>query len=82
MVMLQDGTVLNTCSTDALIEMLRFLKRSYWPFGWQTGNGAQAGGFMSAAMVSMQVYTSSDYVHLRTTRGCKTHVYHAAGPGN
>ena len=60
MVMQQDGTVLNTCSTDALIEMLRFLKRAYWPFGWQTGNGPLAGGFVSAATVSMQQCASSD----------------------
>ena len=52
MVTRADGTVLNTCSTDALIEMLRFLKRAYWPFGWQSGQGASAGGFMSAATVS------------------------------
>lgn len=32
--------------------MLRFLKRAYWPFGWQSGRGPLAGGFMSAAMVS------------------------------
>ena len=52
MVTRADGTVLNTCSTDALVEMLRFLKRAYWPFGWQSGRGPLAGGFISAAIVS------------------------------
>ncbi len=52
MVTRPDGTVLNTCSTDALVEMLRFLKRAYWPFGWQSGRGPLAGGFISAATVS------------------------------
>ena len=51
MVMRPDGTVLNTCSTDVLVEMLRFIKRAYWPFGWQSGTGPSAGGFTSAAMV-------------------------------
>ena len=52
MVTRPDGTVLNTCSTDVLVEMLRFIKRAYWPFGWQSGTGPSAGGFTSAAMVN------------------------------
>ena len=53
MVTRPDGTVLNTCSTDVLVEMLRFIKRAYWPFGWQSGTGPSAGGFTSAATVTM-----------------------------
>jgi hypothetical protein len=30
MVTRPDGSVLNTCSVDVLVEMLRFLKRSFW----------------------------------------------------
>ncbi|CAK0760877.1 hypothetical protein CVIRNUC_002808 [Coccomyxa viridis] len=54
MVTRPDGTVLNTCSTDVLVEMLRFIKRAYWPFGWQSGTGPSAGGFTSAAMVWLE----------------------------
>lgn len=36
---------LNTCTSDALVECLRYLKRSYWPFQWDP----MAGGFRGAA---------------------------------
>lgn len=32
--------MLNTCSRDVLLELLRFLKRAYWPFSWDSGSGA------------------------------------------
>ncbi|KAL4421748.1 hypothetical protein ABPG77_009731 [Micractinium sp. CCAP 211/92] len=48
-----DGTVLNTCSTDALAEMLRFLKRCFWPFAWDSGAGI-GGGFAGAAKVFLE----------------------------
>ena len=53
-----DGSILNTCSTAALVEMLAFLKRSFWPFPWDTGaaeteEGCLGGsGFQGAAEVS------------------------------
>lgn len=28
--------VLNTCTSDTLAELLRHLKRSYWPLPWDT----------------------------------------------
>lgn len=46
--------VLNTCSADALAELLTHLKRAYWPFSWDTrvddgdGRGSH-GGFRSVA---------------------------------
>jgi hypothetical protein len=43
--------VLNACTTDALTEMLRFLKRCYWPFAW---NSAAGGGFVGAASVFLE----------------------------
>ncbi|KAL4431445.1 hypothetical protein ABPG75_006701 [Micractinium tetrahymenae] len=48
-----DGTVLNTCSTDALAEMLRFLKRCFWPFAWDSTAGS-GGGFAAAARVFLE----------------------------
>jgi hypothetical protein len=30
------GAVLNACSSEALVELLRHLKRAYWPFAWDT----------------------------------------------
>eukprot|EP00878_Enallax_costatus_P013755 GHUV01014386.1.p1 GENE.GHUV01014386.1~~GHUV01014386.1.p1 ORF type:complete len:232 (+),score=102.13 GHUV01014386.1:26-697(+) len=52
--------MLNTCSSDALAEVLRHLKRSYWPFPWDTniddpGKGGQAslGGFRGAAKAAL-----------------------------
>jgi len=51
MVTRADGGVLNTCSSDVLVEMLRFLKRAYWPFPWQGTPDNAGGGFLSAARV-------------------------------
>ena len=57
-VMAPDGSMLNTCATDVLIEVLRYLKRAYWPFPWETGMGdcspgewAGGSGFLGAAQV-------------------------------
>jgi len=44
MLELEGGGVLNTCTTDALVEMLRGLKRAFWPFAWDTGRDAGLGG--------------------------------------
>ena len=53
--------MLNTCPASVLAEILRFLKRCYWPFAWTTGPAAPAarggdagaglanGGFANAA---------------------------------
>ena len=38
-----EGTV-NLCSRDVLLEMLRFLKRAYWPFAWDTSGAPTNGG--------------------------------------
>lgn len=54
-----DGSLLNTCTSDAVIQMLRFLKRAYWPFAWDSSQGLAAdsrglgigGGFADAAQV-------------------------------
>jgi hypothetical protein len=51
MVTRADGSMLNTCSSDVLVEMLRFLKRAYWPFPWQSTPDNATGGFHSAATV-------------------------------
>lgn len=44
--------LLNTCSSEALVEMLRHLKRAYWPWPWDTnidcfdrGGVGSTGGF-------------------------------------
>eukprot|EP00210_Caulerpa_lentillifera_P007688 g7339.t1 len=39
-----DGSVLNTCSMDCLFNVLYYLKRSFWPFAWDT-NYHRHGGF-------------------------------------
>ncbi|CAL8467605.1 g7143 [Coccomyxa elongata] len=54
MVTRADGRVLNTCSSDVLVEMLRFLKRAYWPFPWQSTPDNATGGFLSAAMTWLE----------------------------
>ncbi len=36
MVLQPDGSVLNTTTSEALVELLRHLKRAYWPFPWDT----------------------------------------------
>lgn len=53
-----DGSVVNTCSTIALREMLSFLKRSFWPFQWDRratedpdAGWAGGSGFRGAAEV-------------------------------
>ena len=47
-----DGSILNTCTSAALEEMLLFLKRAFWPFPWTTGTGQDAGsGFAGAVKV-------------------------------
>ncbi|GIL77166.1 hypothetical protein Vretimale_3164 [Volvox reticuliferus] len=53
-------TGLNTCTSEVLVEMLRHLKRSYWPFPWDTAVDAvypaavgSHGGFRSAAKAAM-----------------------------
>lgn len=51
MVTRADGSMLNTCSSDVLVEVLRFLKRAYWPFPWQSTPDNATGGFTSAATV-------------------------------
>lgn len=37
------GTTLNLCSQDVLLEVLRFLKRAYWPFAWDSTAGPSSG---------------------------------------
>ncbi|KAG2454751.1 hypothetical protein HYH02_000586 [Chlamydomonas schloesseri] len=56
------GGLLNTCTSEVLVEMLRHLKRSYWPFAWDSneqldvtypgGGAASHGGFRSAAKLA------------------------------
>ncbi len=38
------GGMLNLCSQDVLLELLRFLKRAYWPFAWDSSGGPESGG--------------------------------------
>lgn len=46
------SSVLNTCTSEALVELLIYLKRAYWPFAWDTnvddlsqGGHGSHGGF-------------------------------------
>lgn len=61
-----DGSVLNTCSTLALREMLSFLKRSFWPFSWETrrqepgAEWAGGSGFRGAAEVAPALAAQCD----------------------
>lgn len=48
------GTTLNLCSQDVLLEVLRFLKRAYWPFAWDSTAGPSSGGFRDAAVNILQ----------------------------
>eukprot|EP00232_Nephroselmis_pyriformis_P031249 CAMPEP_0182853968 /NCGR_PEP_ID=MMETSP0034_2-20130328/986_1 /TAXON_ID=156128 /ORGANISM="Nephroselmis pyriformis, Strain CCMP717" /LENGTH=310 /DNA_ID=CAMNT_0024984757 /DNA_START=52 /DNA_END=980 /DNA_ORIENTATION=+ len=34
--LVQGSRVLNTCTSEALVEMLRLLKRAFWPWAWDT----------------------------------------------
>lgn len=45
--------MLNTCTSEALQETLRFLKRCYWPFPWSSAGGGY-GGFVGAATVFLE----------------------------
>uniref|UniRef100_A0A383VLQ2 Uncharacterized protein n=1 Tax=Tetradesmus obliquus TaxID=3088 RepID=A0A383VLQ2_TETOB len=54
------AAVLNTCSSEALAELLRHLKRAYWPFPWDTnvddpekGGRGSLGGFRGAAKAAL-----------------------------
>lgn len=47
MLQLGGGRMLNTCTLAALEEMLRLLKRAYWPCAWDTGLAASARGIGS-----------------------------------
>ncbi|KAK9826657.1 hypothetical protein WJX74_008333 [Apatococcus lobatus] len=50
-----DGAPLNTCTSEALIEMLQFLKRAFWPFPWDTSSSrGSGGGFAGAAQVALE----------------------------
>lgn len=53
-----DGSIINTCATEVLVEVLRYLKRAYWPFPWEAGavdrrpdDWAGGSGFLGAAKV-------------------------------
>ncbi|GMH45123.1 hypothetical protein BSKO_13080 [Bryopsis sp. KO-2023] len=58
-VLREDGVMLNTCSSDALIEVLQFLKRAFWPFEWDT-NEQDGGGFRGAVAMLVDGEMSSD----------------------
>jgi hypothetical protein len=56
------AAVLNTCSSEALAELLRHLKRAYWPFPWDTnvddperGGRGSLGGFRWAVQLRVCV---------------------------
>lgn len=53
---LPSGEVLNTVSFEALAEILRFLKRAYWPFAWDV----QHGGFRAAARTLLEGEASAE----------------------
>lgn len=57
-----DGKIVNTCAYEVLIEILRYLKRAYWPFPWQTETDRHlsehwvgGSGFTGAAQVRTAV---------------------------
>ena len=63
--MAADGSPLNTCTSEALVEMLQFLKRAFWPFPWDTSaNQGSGGGFAGAAQVSILERPESALAHL------------------
>ncbi|KAG2495265.1 hypothetical protein HYH03_006538 [Edaphochlamys debaryana] len=47
----QQGRLLNTTTSEVLVEMLRHLKRSFWPFAWDSAADPTGshGGFRAAA---------------------------------
>jgi hypothetical protein len=49
MLLLPGGGALNTCTTEALQEMLRLLKRAFWPCAWDTGLDPPTGGGVGSA---------------------------------
>ena len=65
------GLLLNTCTSEALVQLLRHLKRAYWPYQWATalddpahGVHGSGGGFAAAAenalgMAQMDAYTQA-----------------------
>uniref|UniRef100_A0A061QMV1 Protein SirB1 N-terminal domain-containing protein n=2 Tax=Tetraselmis sp. GSL018 TaxID=582737 RepID=A0A061QMV1_9CHLO len=60
------GGLLNTCTWDALVEVLVHLKRAYWPFAWDSGyteGGARSpsyGGFDDAARAAVDGMQSAE----------------------
>lgn len=54
------GTTLNLCSQLVLLEVLRFLKRAYWPFAWDSTVGPSSGGFRDAAKNILQGAASAE----------------------
>ncbi|KAG1677963.1 hypothetical protein FOA52_001381 [Chlamydomonas sp. UWO 241] len=76
---------LNTCTSDALAELLRHLKRSYWPLPWDTsvdacvdGGSGSHGGFRPAAKAATgdsmgaQLRAVSQVANWRLERGIWT----------
>jgi len=61
-----DGSLTNTCTMDALYEVLIHLKRSYWPYGWDStyteggASFASYGGFDAAARVAVEGMQSAE----------------------
>jgi hypothetical protein len=67
----EGGLLLNTCTSEALVQLLRHLKRAYWPYQWDTaldhpahGVHGSGGGFAAAAenalgMAQMDAYTQA-----------------------
>ena len=49
--LVRDGVATNTVTSEVLREVLRLLKRAYWPFAWDTRgrDAGTGGGFMAAA---------------------------------
>jgi hypothetical protein len=71
MVMLSHGGMLNTCTMDSVAEMLRHLKRAYWPYAWDTGVDALSaggvgshGGFRRALLVFVMQLICRSQLHL------------------
>lgn len=54
------SSTLNLCSQDVLLEVLRFLKRSYWPFAWDSSAGLSFGGFKDAANTILKGAASAE----------------------